>query len=292
MGFPFLTGFYSKDLILEFAYTRFVIDGLFIYLLSLLSAIFTAIYSLRLIFFVFSHKKKTNAFFTYFKFFEKTEVECTWQMYISMLTLALASIFIGFITSDLAVGAGNFYWNTSIFVLPTHFTYIDNEFIHPFVKNLPVIVSLTAMYFTWFVLNYITMLNKIGYTFLNKYTKFYYPTWFLLGSFLYHAGFFNTLYNCLFLKIFTISYSSTNKLLDKGYFEYFGPFGSYKLFYYLHYYFQNSWVLVIFFSIFFIFLATCVIIASWIIITSSFHLVVLKFIGLIPVCILLIFIYL
>jgi NADH-ubiquinone oxidoreductase chain 5 len=49
MGFPFLTGFYSKDLILEFAYVNFIIDGLFIYFLGLISAIFTSIYSIRLI---------------------------------------------------------------------------------------------------------------------------------------------------------------------------------------------------------------------------------------------------
>lgn len=36
MGFPFLTGFYSKDLILEFAYSRFLIDANFVYFLGLL----------------------------------------------------------------------------------------------------------------------------------------------------------------------------------------------------------------------------------------------------------------
>ena len=77
MGFPFLTGFYSKDLILEFAYSRFIVDSLFIYFLSLMSAIFTAIYSLRLIFFVFSNNKKTSVFFTFFKNFEHHDVECS-----------------------------------------------------------------------------------------------------------------------------------------------------------------------------------------------------------------------
>jgi NADH-ubiquinone oxidoreductase chain 5 len=36
MGFPFFTGFYSKDLILEFAYSRFIIDSNFIYFLAFL----------------------------------------------------------------------------------------------------------------------------------------------------------------------------------------------------------------------------------------------------------------
>src|ERR1700743_3731820 len=30
MGFPFLTGFYSKDLILELTYSRYIVDGFFI----------------------------------------------------------------------------------------------------------------------------------------------------------------------------------------------------------------------------------------------------------------------
>lgn len=31
MGFPFLTGFYSKDLIIEYAYSSSIVDGLFVY---------------------------------------------------------------------------------------------------------------------------------------------------------------------------------------------------------------------------------------------------------------------
>jgi len=44
----------------------------------------------------------------------------------------------------------------------------------------------------------------------------------------FHAAFFNVLYNFLFLSIFKISYDCINKFLDKGFFEYFGPFGVYK----------------------------------------------------------------
>lgn len=292
MGFPFLTGFYSKDLILEFAYSRFIVDSLFIYFLSLVSAIFTAIYSLRLIFFVFSNKKKTNVFFTYFKSFEHNNVECTWQMFTSMFSLALASIFIGYITSDLAIGLGNYYWNTSITVLPSHFSFIDTEFLHPIIKNLPVIVSLLFMYLSWVFLNRITILNKTGYTFLPKYVNYYYPLWLNLGAFLYHAGFFNNIYNIIFLNIYNVSYIVTNKYLDKGFFEYFGPFGTYKFFYFLHHYFQNSWPLVIFFSIFFLFLAVCIFTCYWILFISAIHIVLIQYVGLIPLCVLLLFVYL
>lgn len=60
MGFPFLTGFYSKDVILEFAYSRYIINSLFIYFLGLMAAVCTAIYSIRLLYFVFSESHNSN----------------------------------------------------------------------------------------------------------------------------------------------------------------------------------------------------------------------------------------
>jgi NADH-ubiquinone oxidoreductase chain 5 len=50
MGFPFLTGFYSKDFLLELAYSRFGINSKFFYFLGLTAAFFTAFYSIRLIY--------------------------------------------------------------------------------------------------------------------------------------------------------------------------------------------------------------------------------------------------
>jgi NADH:ubiquinone oxidoreductase subunit 5 (subunit L)/multisubunit Na+/H+ antiporter MnhA subunit len=45
MGFPFLTGFYSKEIIIEFAYKSYVIDSKFLYIINLLSAFLTGLYS-------------------------------------------------------------------------------------------------------------------------------------------------------------------------------------------------------------------------------------------------------
>jgi len=49
MGFPFLTGFYSKDVILEVAFGSFVFEGRFVHTLGYLAAFFTAFYSTRLV---------------------------------------------------------------------------------------------------------------------------------------------------------------------------------------------------------------------------------------------------
>src|SRR5690606_26344468 len=84
MGFPFLTGFYSKDLVLELAYSRYMIDGSFIYFLGVSSAFFTAVYSIRLILFVFFYE--SNSFRIFFSSHESEGF-----MLLSMVILLLAS---------------------------------------------------------------------------------------------------------------------------------------------------------------------------------------------------------
>jgi NADH-ubiquinone oxidoreductase chain 5 len=50
IGFPFLTGFYSKDVILELAYTHYTVSGHFAFWLGSVSVMFTSYYSFRLLF--------------------------------------------------------------------------------------------------------------------------------------------------------------------------------------------------------------------------------------------------
>lgn len=53
MGFPFLTGFYSKDLIFDLTFCSSIVDGFFFYFLGIVSSFFTSVYSIRLLLFVF-----------------------------------------------------------------------------------------------------------------------------------------------------------------------------------------------------------------------------------------------
>ena len=50
----------------------------------------------------------------------------------------------------------------------------------------------------------------------------------------YHAGFFNTIYNAISIKLSFIVYDLIIKYLDRGFFEYVGPYGIYVLSYYLY----------------------------------------------------------
>lgn len=60
IGFPFFSGFYSKDLIIEIVYINKF--NIIILLISLISLIFTVIYSIRLIYYVFFIEKKIILF--------------------------------------------------------------------------------------------------------------------------------------------------------------------------------------------------------------------------------------
>lgn len=279
IGSPFSTGFYSKDLILEFAYTRFIVDATFIYSLGLISAIFTAIYSIRSIILVL-FSKYSGTFFKYAKYFLNNTAECEWQMHVSMFILSIASIFIGYLFSDILLGAGTFFWNDSIFILPSNFGFIDPEFMHPLVKILPVFCSICAMFICWILLY--TIDHYILYRSSTNLSRIFYSVLTKISSFFYHAGFFNTIYNNIFLNIFELSYWSTNKYLDKGIFEYLGPFGIYNFFKNLHFMFKDVWVPLIFMYIFSM-LIICFLILFCIAVTlQSIHLLIINYLGILP----------
>lgn len=100
MGFPFLTGFYSKDLILEVAAGTATTEGAYSYLLGLVTALFTAYYSLRLLNLVFygiSRSPRTYLLLAH---------ELTPRMALALAVLSVGSIFFGYFFRDLFVGLG------------------------------------------------------------------------------------------------------------------------------------------------------------------------------------------
>nr|AMK47867.1 NADH dehydrogenase subunit 5 [Turritopsis dohrnii] len=90
MGLPFLTGFYSKDLILEIANTEYIYS--YALWLGLLSASFTAFYSFRLICYVFINKTQLN------KINLMKIHEGGWNLIICLFVLCILSVSIGYFT--------------------------------------------------------------------------------------------------------------------------------------------------------------------------------------------------
>nr|YP_009734517.1 NADH dehydrogenase subunit 5 [Acropyga sauteri]QBG38674.1 NADH dehydrogenase subunit 5 [Acropyga sauteri] len=84
MGFPFLSGFYSKDLIMELIYLMDI--NMFLLVMILLSLMFTISYSLRLFYFIFFSSMKNKSF----NYYEENML-----MNLSMLILMMLSLFSG-----------------------------------------------------------------------------------------------------------------------------------------------------------------------------------------------------
>lgn len=122
-GFPFLSGFYSKDLILELAYIKFKTHGLFAFTLGSLSAFLTAFYSSRLLYLTFGGKTRL------FRFNILKTHEGSYQLTLPLLFLVFGSIFIGFFIKDTFVGFGSGFFSNSIFSLATNSVHFDIEFI-------------------------------------------------------------------------------------------------------------------------------------------------------------------
>jgi len=251
MGIPFLSGFHSKDLILELTYNRYVIDSIFIYTLGVYAAFFTALYSVRLIFLVFHLRSNRNITFLY--------EESIFKMFISIFFLSILSIIIGYLFCDLFIGFGTFFWKNSLFYFNIVNLYnIDVDFMHPLVKNLPFILSLLGFFVGIFIFYFLQIFHKIllrdikTYIIMNNYFN-------KIKYFFYNAGFFNFIYNNFFLNFFELSYEINTKLIDKGFLELFGPYGIYKLFKFINNCSKIYAPFIIFFSICFISISICLI---------------------------------
>lgn len=211
IGFPFLTGFYSKDSILEVTYSTFSTIGHFAYWLGIISACCTAFYSTRLVYLVFL--TKTNVF----KRLIISVHEPEFRMILPLALLALSSIFFGFLFKDLFIGIGTNFWLNSIFINPINSTFIDSEFLPIVIKLNPVVFSLIGISLAVYFYQYNShLLYKFKTSILGR----------LLYNFFNRKWFFDKLYNELFVQyIIKFSYFTTYKVIDKGIIELFGPTG-------------------------------------------------------------------
>jgi NADH-ubiquinone oxidoreductase chain 5 len=145
VGFPFLSGFYSKDVILEVVYTQYTLSSLLAYWLGTLTALLTSIYSFRLIYLVFLNKNNS------YKHIIKSTHELPIEMGISLAVLSLGSIFTGYLLRDCFVGIGSDFFEDSIFVLPQNMILIDSEFIPQYIKLLPTIFAMFGILVSLFI---------------------------------------------------------------------------------------------------------------------------------------------
>jgi len=218
IGFPFLTGFYSKDVILEIAYTKYGVSSLFSYWLGTLTAGFTAFYSFRLLYLTFL--SESNAY----KSVMKSVHESSWVMILPLLVLVFGSIFVGYLAKDIFLGLGSDAFLNSIYVHPKNLIFIDAEFIPYHIKLIPLFFSFFGIFLCFL---FYCFLLKIKVLWMNFYTnlnllKIYHFTY----KFYNKKWFFDNVYNSFVgYPMLKLGYNVTFKLLDKGVIEFFGPYG-------------------------------------------------------------------
>lgn len=211
MAIPFMTGFYSKDLILESGYATYTMSGHIVYWLGTLTAMITAFYSFRLISMTFL--TTPNA--------PKVDYEHTHEQdmitVVPLVILAVMSIFFGYIAKDSFVGMGSDMLATSLFVHPSHVTLVEAEFSIPtFYKLLPAIGTIggasLALLMYHRLANFtvdlaLSDLGKRIYTFFNA------------------KWFFDAVINHYVINKALGLGMITAKVLDRGAIELLGPFG-------------------------------------------------------------------
>jgi len=101
VAFPFMTGFYSKDFILESAYGQFYFSSTVVYIIATIGAMFTTLYSVKVLYLTFL----TNPNGPLINYQQAHEGDIF--MSLPLIILAVFSIFFGFITKDMFIGLGS-----------------------------------------------------------------------------------------------------------------------------------------------------------------------------------------
>jgi NADH-ubiquinone oxidoreductase chain 5 len=216
VGFPFLTGFYSKDVILECAAAQYTSSSDFAYWLGLICVMLTSYYSFRLLFLTFL--APTSA---YSSSIRKTH-DTSLVMGIPLLLLAFGSLFVGFLAKDMMIGPGSDFWGNSLFVLPQHTILTESEYIPQLQKMLPLFFLSSGLVFAY-IINY----RSPSLSFSLKTSALGRRLYYMLNK----RWFFDKVYNDFLAgNGLAFGYHVSFKTLDKGSFEILGPHGITQIF--------------------------------------------------------------
>ena len=119
IGFPYLSGYYSKESILENAYYASNGIAYFAYVVGILTALLTAFYSWRLLFLTFHGDSRSDI-----KTYEHAH-ESPYVMTIPLLILAIGSIFSGVFFADYFIGYyKKEFWDSAIILSENSHKYL------------------------------------------------------------------------------------------------------------------------------------------------------------------------
>ena len=212
VAFPFMTGFYSKDFILESAFGQYYFSSIAVYIIATIGAIFTTLYSVKVLYLTFL--TNPNGPIMYYKNAHESDIFIS----LPLVILAIFSIIFGYLTKDIFIGIGsNFFIDNSLFIHPIHEIMINTEFAVPTLfKLLPFIFTI------FFSILAIILSEYLGDSIINyKLSRGGYNIF----------GFFNQrflvefFYNKYIVNLILDLGGQTVKILDKGSIELLGPYG-------------------------------------------------------------------
>ena len=217
VAFPFMTGFYSKDFILETSYGQFTFSSIMVYSIATIGAMFTTLYSVKVLYSTFI--SNPNGSLIDYKKAHEGDI----YMSFPLIILAIFSIFFGYIAKDLFIGLGSsFFADNALFIHPSKEIMLDTEFAVPTLfKLLPLILTISLSIIAIILSEFLPdILMKF------KFSKFGYN----IFSFFNQRFFIELFYNKYITNTILILGGQTTKVIDKGSVEYFGPFGLEKMF--------------------------------------------------------------
>ncbi len=216
VAFPFMTGFYSKDFILESAYGHYSFSSIVVYFIATIGAMFTTLYSVKVLYLTFL----TNPNGPLINYSKAHEGDIF--MSLPLIILALFSIFFGYLTKDIFIGIGSsFFSDNSLFIHPSHEIMLDTEFAVPSLfKLLPLVLTISLTTISLILSEYLPI--RLIYF---KYSTLGYN----LFSFFNQRFLIELLYNKYITGVIFKLGGQTTKVLDKGSVEVIGPFGLEKI---------------------------------------------------------------
>jgi len=213
IGFPFLTGFYSKDCILEIAVAKYSVVGNFCYFLGCSAAFCTSFYSFRLLFLTFVNPTNT------YKAYIQQAHEAPFTMIFPLMVLGVGAIFWGYWTRDLVIGLGSHFYN-SVSTNFYNFGIIDSEFLVAWIKNIPFVFTCLGAIFSFFLIHCFNV-NKGSVMDLKLQ-----PVFKAIYTFLNKKWHFDQITNeIVVVKAMNFGYRSSFQALDKGIIERAGATG-------------------------------------------------------------------
>jgi NADH-ubiquinone oxidoreductase chain 5 len=178
LGFPFLSGFYSKDIIIELAWSTYTIPGTYTFWLATMSAFLTAFYSVRLLYMVFL--SQPNGFKVIYKGVNETDEVMLW----AFRPLIVGSIFSGFFLKYTFINFGNNFFSATLSDInytASLSTLLTSEFLPFYIKLIPVIFSFIGFSLSFLIYNnnftvyfltlsqmYSLVIQQIYYFFVKK----------------------------------------------------------------------------------------------------------------------------